>query len=175
MHVIKFNVDKLNALNAAPTAQFIEAFGGVLERSPALAAQVAIARPFASADALCAALYALLHTLDTDAQLALLRAHPLLGQTAAQLATLTVESQHEQTAAGLTQLDAIGLTRLQAGNTAYSQKFGFPFIICARLNSSAAILAQLEARWHNTVDMERTNALSQVLDIARLRVIDYLK
>ena len=162
MPAIKFNHAKLNALNAATPTTFSDAFGGVLERSPALAALLARARPFNSAEDVCAKLYQLL------------RAHPALGQSAAQLAALTAESQHEQTTAGLTVLDAATQARLHAGNAAYMAKFGHPFIICARLNTSAAILAQLEARLHNTPAMEQVNALSQVFDIARLRVIDLL-
>ena len=174
MPAIKFNHAKLNALNAATPTTFSDAFGGVLERSPALAALLARARPFNSAEDVCAKLYQLLQALDHDQQLALLRAHPALGQSAAQLAALTAESQHEQTTAGLTVLDAATQARLHAGNAAYMAKFGHPFIICARLNTSAAILAQLEARLHNTPAMEQVNALSQVFDIARLRVIDLL-
>ncbi len=174
MPAIKFKHDKLNALNAATPATFSDAFGGVLERSPALAALLAGERPFNSAEDVCCKLYQLLQTLDSSQQLALLRAHPALGQSAAQLATLTAESQHEQTTAGLTALEAAAQARLQDGNTAYMAKFGHPFIICARLNTSAAILAQLEARLHNTASMEHSNALSQVMDIARLRVIDLL-
>jgi 2-oxo-4-hydroxy-4-carboxy-5-ureidoimidazoline decarboxylase len=174
MPAIKFKQDKLTALNATSPAAFTDAFGGVLERSPTLSHLLASARPFNSAEDVCAKLYTLLQSLDQAQQLALLRAHPELGQSAAQLAALTTESQHEQTAAGLTVLEAAALARLSAGNAAYMQKFGHPFIICARLNTSAAILAQLEARLHNTADMERVNALSQVVDIARLRVIDLL-
>jgi 2-oxo-4-hydroxy-4-carboxy-5-ureidoimidazoline decarboxylase len=174
MSAIKFTSSKLEALNAASPAAFTDAFGGVLERSPALAASLASARPFGSAEDLCNKLYGLLQALGDEQQLALLRAHPELGQSAAQLAALTAESQHEQTTSGLTVLDAVALARLRAGNAAYMQKFGHPFIICARLNTSTAILAQLEARLHNTAPMELANAISQVVDIARLRVIDLL-
>jgi 2-oxo-4-hydroxy-4-carboxy-5-ureidoimidazoline decarboxylase len=174
MSAIKFTSAKLDALNAASPAAFTDAFGGVLERSPALAALLTGVRPFKSAEDLCSKLYGLLHTLGYDEQLALLRAHPELGQSAAQLAALTAESQHEQTTSGLTALDTAARTRLLTGNAAYMQKFGHPFIICVRLNTSAAILAQLEARLHNTASMELANAISQVVDIARLRVIDLL-
>ncbi len=175
MPAIKFTSTKLNALNAASAIEFSDAFGGVLERSPALAALLASARPFKSAEDLCTKLYGLLQTLEHGQQLALLRAHPELGQSVAQLAALTAESQHEQTTAGLTALDASARARLLAGNAAYMNKFSFPFIICARLNTSATILAQLEARLHNTIEMEHINALSQVIDIARLRIADLLQ
>lgn len=174
MPAIKFKHHKLNALNSASPAAFTEAFGGVLECSPALAHLLGCARPFSSAEDACAKLYELVQVLDYDAQLALLRAHPELGQSSARLAALTAESQHEQSAAGLTVLDAASRARLAAGNAAYMAKFGHPFIICARLNTSTGILAQLEARLHNTAQMELANALSQVIDIARLRVIDLL-
>ncbi|MBK8768160.1 MAG: hypothetical protein IPM01_27605 [Burkholderiaceae bacterium] len=59
-------------------------------------------------------------------------------------------------------------------NRRYLARFGFPFIICARLNSRDAIFGNLRARLTNSRDQELQNALTQVGQIARLRLLDIL-
>jgi 2-oxo-4-hydroxy-4-carboxy--5-ureidoimidazoline (OHCU) decarboxylase len=57
-------------------------------------------------------------------------------------------------------------------NQAYRQKFGFPFIICARLNKKEAILAAFPKRLAQDRRTEITTALEEIAKIARLRLED---
>jgi 2-oxo-4-hydroxy-4-carboxy-5-ureidoimidazoline decarboxylase len=59
-------------------------------------------------------------------------------------------------------------------NDAYKAKFGFPFIICARLNAKSAILDAMQARSTNPPDTEFATALGEIEKIARLRLLDVL-
>ena len=59
-------------------------------------------------------------------------------------------------------------------NGAYTRRFGFPFVICARLNAKDAILAAMRARLSNTPDEELSTALAEIAKIARLRLNDAL-
>jgi len=103
-----------------------------------------------------------------EAQLRLLNAHPdLVGQ-----AVLTTESTCEQATAGLNQLPAQEVERFNAYNAAYRKKFGFPFIICARLNKKEAILAAFPKRLAQSRANEITTALEEIAEIARLRLAD---
>ena len=106
------------------------------------------------------------------AQLALIRAHPDLAGRVALAGELTDASAAEQAAAGLTALSAEELARFTGYNAAYKERFGFPFVICARENRKEAILAAFPLRLRNTRDQEIATALGEIAKIARLRLLD---
>ena len=57
----------------------------------------------------------------------------------------------------------------------YRDKFGFPFVICARENKKEAILAGLETRIENSSQVEIETGLKEVAKICRLRLADIVK
>ena len=57
-------------------------------------------------------------------------------------------------------------------NAAYRERFGFPFVICARENKKAAILAAFPVRLENKREQEIEAALREIDQIARLRMED---
>jgi len=85
---------------------------------------------------------------------------------------LTTESNREQASAGLNQLSAGEIAAFQKNNQEYREKFGFPFVICARLNKKEAILKGFETRLENSRDQEIKTALEEIGKIARLRLED---
>jgi len=107
-----------------------------------------------------------------EEQLALIRAHPELAGKAAIDGRLTEASAAEQAGAGLDRLTRAEFDRFHALNAAYSDKFGFPFIICVRLTDKAGILAAMERRLGNDRDTEIAEALAQIGEIVRLRLKD---
>ena len=52
------------------------------------------------------------------------------------------------------------------------EKFGFPFVICARENRKEAILAAFPVRLAHTREQEIAAALAEIAKIARLRLRD---
>ena len=164
----------IERINAYSPAEFSAAFGKVYEHSPWIAERAFAQRPFASDTALLLALWGVVQSASTREQLALLNAHPELAGKEAQTGTLTDASTHEQSVAGLGALDASQREQLSDLNRQYLERFGFPFIICARLNSRDAIFGSLRARLTNSRDQELQNALTQVGQIARLRLLDIL-
>lgn len=161
----------LSQLNAFSVEEFTAALGGVFEHSPWIAAQAAARRPFASLDALHTALCEVVRTSAPEEQLDLIRAHPdLVGRI-----ILTAESKGEQAAAGLTDLSPEEVALFDQYNGAYKTRFGFPFIICARLNKKDAILAAFPARLENDAETERATALAEIYKIARLRLADLIE
>ncbi len=158
----------LEHLNTCPAGEFIALAGPVFEHSPWIAGQVAEARPFANKEALLAAMIQVVESADRKKQLALICAHPdLVGR-----AVLTAESTREQTAAGLMQLLPSENALFQQYNAEYRKRFGFPFVICARLNKKEAILAAFPKRLENSTDQEITTALGEIFKIAALRIAD---
>jgi 2-oxo-4-hydroxy-4-carboxy-5-ureidoimidazoline decarboxylase len=164
----------LAALNTSDRAAFTAALGHLFEHSPWVAEEAWSQRPFASAEALHTALCATMRAAPRERQLALIRAHPDLAGRLAQQKKLTAESTREQASAGLDQLTDAELAGFTRQNDAYKAKFGFPFIICARLNAKAAILDAMQTRASNPPDTEFTTALGEIEKIARLRLQDVL-
>ncbi len=164
----------LERINAFSPAEFSAVFGKVYEHSPWIAERAFAQRPFGSATALLLALWGVVQSARADELLALLNSHPALAGKEARTGALTEASTHEQSVAGLGTLDTAQHAELNELNQRYLSRFGFPFIICARLNSREAIFGTLRARLTNTREHERQNALGQVSQIARLRLLDIL-
>lgn len=162
-------------LNNSDCAAFTTALGHLFEHSPWVAEETWPQRPFANAEALHAALCATMRAAPRDRQLVLIRAHPDLAGRLAQQKKLTAESTREQASAGLDQLTDAELADFTRQNDAYKEKFGFPFIICARLNAKTAILAAMNTRVNNPPDAEFATALGEIEKIALLRLQDVLK
>lgn len=165
------NLQKINALTQS---EFTAILGPIFEHSPWIAERAWVFRPFDSGPALLDRLCTVVEEADEDLQIALLQAHPDLVGRLARAGALTPESTHEQNSAGLLALDAATMRRFEEFNTAYRARFGFPFIICARLNSTATILAAFESRLPHSPDQERATAWQEIKKIAALRLDDIL-
>ena len=162
---------KLAELNALERDKFTSALAGVFEYSPWIAAKTADARPFTSLDDLHAALCRAVLTAGDAEKLTLIRAHPDLASQRA----LTDESRREQSSAGLTQLSAGDAEQFRKLNARYRERFGFPFIICARMATKDAMLDAMAIRLQNSKSQEMDTALGEIFKIARLRLEDMVK
>ena len=161
---------KLAELNALDRAEFTRVVGPVFEHSPWVAARTESQRPFPSREALHAALVATVSKASDEEKLALIRAHPdLIGDT-----HLTAASQAEQASAGLYDATAPEAKQFREFNRQYRERFGFPFVICARLNKKEAILAGFERRLKNSRAQEIKTALEEIFKIAKLRLQDLI-
>jgi 2-oxo-4-hydroxy-4-carboxy-5-ureidoimidazoline decarboxylase len=159
---------KLADLNALDCGEFVRTIGPVFEHSPWIAEKAWSARPFAGRDQLHAALSAVVRAASEDEKLALIRAHPDLVERA----VLTSESQGEQASAGLDALSQDEAEAFRNFNAHYRERFGFPFVICARLNKKEAILRAFPERLQNSRAQEIETALDEIFKIAALRLED---
>jgi 2-oxo-4-hydroxy-4-carboxy-5-ureidoimidazoline decarboxylase len=159
---------KLAELNALDRAEFTRLVGPVFEHSPWIAARTAAARPFDSRESLHAALIATVAKASDEEKLSLIRAHPdLIGD-----AHLTPASQAEQASAGLQDVHAAEAAQFREYNRQYRERFGFPFVICARLNKKEAIAQAFPVRLRNSRQQEMKTALQEISKIAELRLRD---
>ncbi|MFT3735364.1 MAG: 2-oxo-4-hydroxy-4-carboxy-5-ureidoimidazoline decarboxylase [Rhodocyclaceae bacterium] len=158
------------SLSALPQDGFVQALEGIFEHSPWVAARAWMQRPFASREALLEALCSAMLSATHDEQLALIRAHPELAGKAAVRGELTAESTREQAGARLDACSPQEFERLQALNSAYGEKFGFPFILAVRGYDRTQIIACFAERLANDVEKEFGEALRQITRIARLRI-----
>jgi N-carbamoyl-L-amino-acid hydrolase len=91
----------LETLNQAPdAAAFAALLEGTYEHSPWIAERAAASRPFQTLAQLKQALVQVVDQAGTEAQLALIRAHPELAGKAMVSRSLTAESTNEQGKAG---------------------------------------------------------------------------
>ena len=166
------NTSSLADLNSLPRSEFVGELAGIFEHSPWVAEAVVDQRPFSSRATLFSAMEKAVRSAGPDHHLALIRAHPDLAGRLAREGRLTPESAREQAAAGLTGGDPAIRDKLAYLNAAYRGRFGFPFVICARLNQVEKILSAMERRLHHTPEAEISAALEEIFQIARLRLED---
>ena len=145
-------------------------FGGVFEASPWIAREAWEERPFGSVERLHAAMVWVVEHSPRSARLELIRAHPDLAGNAAIAGELTPQSTREQAAAGLDRLTPRQHKRLTALTAAYRERFGFPFVVCAREHMADSIIAAAAARLEADPRDEEQTALAEIAKIARLRL-----
>lgn len=162
----------LKYLNEADAVAFVAVCGPLFEHSPWIAERTFSHRPFASLSGLHAALCGTLYAATEQEKLQLIMAHPDLVGRLAQEGRLTRESIAEQSAAGLKGLSEEEIAAFNLYNSEYRNKFGFPFVICARENKKGAILAAFPVRLQNSREQEISAALAEIAKIARLRLFD---
>ncbi len=153
---------------------FVSVFGSVYEHSSWIAETAWEHRPFASVDGLHATMDSIVEGAGQSRQMNLIKAHPELAGRLLRSGQLTAESRSEQAQAGLTSLPENLTKRMLELNSAYQEKFGFPFIICARLNNVATILQAMEDRLTNSSETEFKTALQEISKIAKLRLADIM-
>jgi 2-oxo-4-hydroxy-4-carboxy-5-ureidoimidazoline decarboxylase len=160
----------LAALNQASREEFAGALGAVFEHSPWMAEAVWPAAPFATIGDLHAAMVAAVCSAPEEQQLALIRAHPDLAGKAARSGTMTLASTAEQRSAGLLDLSDGEFERFHRLNTAYRERFGFPFIIAVRRHDKTSLLTAFETRLRHPPEEEVETALAEIFTITALRL-----
>ena len=151
---------------------FVERFGAIYEHSPWVAERVEALIDAADPDLeqLARLMADSVDNASRQQQLALINAHPDLAGKAQIAGELTADSSSEQASAGLDRCSAEEYAQFQSLNTAYRDKFGFPFIMAVRNSSRQEILDAFAERLQNDYDMEFETALQQIHRIARLRL-----
>ncbi|XP_006894135.1 PREDICTED: putative 2-oxo-4-hydroxy-4-carboxy-5-ureidoimidazoline decarboxylase [Elephantulus edwardii] len=164
----------MDQVNSMDFVDFVDMFGNVIERCPLIAAAVWSQRPFHDLEDLEKHFCAFIDALPQAGQEGILRCHPDLAGRELQRGTLTAESQREQSAAGLQSLSVDERRRLAELNAQYRARFGFPFVLAARLRDRETVARELERRLHCSPEQELRTALGEVKTIGRLRLADLL-
>jgi beta-ureidopropionase / N-carbamoyl-L-amino-acid hydrolase len=167
----------LQDLNNAPPAQATQMLAGLYEHSDWIAEQAVAQRPFQSLAQLKHAMVRVLQAAGTEAQVALIRAHPELAGKAMVSKTLTAESTNEQNKAGLTDCTPQEFAQIQQLNADYNAKFGFPFILAVRGPRGTGlgkqeIIATFARRLQNHPSFELQECLRNIHRIVEIRLND---
>ncbi|MBD2186757.1 2-oxo-4-hydroxy-4-carboxy-5-ureidoimidazoline decarboxylase [Pseudanabaena sp. FACHB-723] len=148
-------------------AEFTEALGSIFEHTPEIAAEAWRSCPFADVQNLHQVMAAIVMAMNDAEKLKLICAHPDLGSKF----KMAEASVQEQSTVGLDQLSAIEYDRFQNLNQAYKDKFSFPFIIAVRNHTKDSILAAFEQRLKNNLEVEKNQAIAEIIEIARWRLV----
>lgn len=154
-------------------ATFVARFGDIYEHSPWVAKrawQRGLSPAADTPQGLAEMMGTVLREASPERQLEVIRAHPDLAGKAAVAGELTDDSSREQAGAGLDQCTPEELARFERLNTAYKERFGFPFVMAVKGSDRHIILAAFEARLPNAPDEERRTAIEQINHIARFRL-----
>lgn len=160
----------LAQLNACTAQEFLARVGDVWEHAPWVAAAVVGSRPFASVDALHKAMLAAVQRLDEPARVALFAGHPELAGADARAGRMTNDSMREQGALSLGRLPTDENERWGLLNRQYRERFGFPFILCARRHTRESALRCFERRLTQDRALELRATLGEIARITRLRL-----
>lgn len=158
----------LTDLNQMSQDAFTAALGAVFEDTPEIAEQSWTSRPFTDVEHLHRTMVEVVQGMAPAEQLALIRAHPDLGSRA-RMADASVQ---EQAGVGLDRLTPEEYDRFHRLNQAYKDKFGFPFVIAVKNHTKASILESFNRRLQNSPATETAQALLEIAQIARFRLLD---
>ncbi|OLS40669.1 2-oxo-4-hydroxy-4-carboxy-5-ureidoimidazoline decarboxylase [Bacillus sp. MRMR6] len=158
-----YTIEQINQSNHEEFAAITE---GIFEHSPWISKKVETAKPFTSLQHLHQEMVAVVENSLPEEKLALIKAHPNLGDRVA----MTNHSVQEQKGAGLQNLTSDEYQQFISMNHQYMEKFGFPFILAVRGKNKHEIYEAMETRFQNSKDIEFQTALIEIYKIARLRL-----
>ena len=121
--------------------------------------------PFPSTDALIARARILLAAMSEIERIAVINAHPRIGERPERVKAQSALSYREQGYAGDTTPPVV-MAELARLNALYEQRFGFRFVVFVNRRPKADLVPVLEARLANPRDQEMATALEEMLAIA---------
>jgi 2-oxo-4-hydroxy-4-carboxy--5-ureidoimidazoline (OHCU) decarboxylase len=122
--------------------------------------------PFPSGAAMLARAREILTTLADAEQIAVINAHPRIGERPDQVSARSFREQGYDRDTTPPEV----FRRLAVLNEEYEQKFGFRFVVFVNRRSKEALVPLLEARLRGTRDEERRTAVREILAIAEDRL-----
>jgi len=143
--------------------------GRLFERAGPLLERLRAAGPDSSGRAIIDRARTILPTMSEAEQIAVINAHPRIGEQPERVKHQSAQSFREQGYNGDTTPPDVFL-RLANLNEEYEQKFGFRFVVFVNRRPKEALIPVLEARLRSTRDEERRTALREILAIAEDRL-----
>ena len=160
----------LEHLNTCAPEFFCAVLSDVWEHAPWVAEGVVGQRPFATVEALHAAMVRLVAGQDEGTRVAFYAGHPELAGEDARRGTMTDASIAEQGTLSLAHLDTHEAEHWNALNQAYRARFGFQFILCIRRHTRESALQAFTQRLAHDRATELAITLAEISAITRLRL-----
>jgi 2-oxo-4-hydroxy-4-carboxy-5-ureidoimidazoline decarboxylase len=164
----------IGEVNGLPQEAFAEALKPLFETAPPLAAGLFAARPYRSYEELLDRATEVIGGLTDAQQVAVVNAHPRIGESAGAVRRTSALSYREQGYDQEAALDPADVERvyreLAELNRAYEECFGFRFVVFVNRRPKSAIAGVLRERLERPRAEELATALSEMLAIARDRL-----
>jgi len=149
----------------------LTAFERLFEGATPLVERLRAEAPFASDAAMLVRARQILSELGEAEQIAVINAHPRIGERAERVRAQSALSFKEQ-GYDRDHTPPDVFLRLARLNEEYEQKFGFRCVVFVNRRSKEALVPVLEARLRGSRDEERATALQEILAIAEARLKD---
>jgi OHCU decarboxylase len=127
--------------------------------------------PFATNAEMLARAREILEGLSEAEQIAVINAHPRIGERPERAKAQSAASFEEQ-GYDRDHTPPEVLLRLARLNEEYEQQFGFRFVVFVNRRSQAALVSVLEARLRRSREQELATALADIVAIAEARLLD---
>jgi 2-oxo-4-hydroxy-4-carboxy-5-ureidoimidazoline decarboxylase len=167
------NLPPIAAVNELPPAEFAAAVRPLFETAGPLAEGLYAGRPYRSYLELIERAETLAAGFPLEQQIAVLNAHPRIGEDALIVRGQSSQSYREQGYDREADLPAQEIERVYAVlaelNRAYEDRFGFRFVIFVNQRPKSQIVEVLRERLRNSRETELETALRELFSIARDR------
>ena len=154
---------ELNNLNRD---KFVSLFGVIFEKTQWIAEKLFDHKPFKNKEDLINKMFQIYESTQKNEVLVILKSHPKLAIEK----NLTKHSSQEQSHANLKNCTDEEYNEFKRLNNEYEEKFGFPFIIAVKGKNKIEILNNFRQRINNDIELEFSEAKSQVRKIAQFRL-----
>ena len=158
-----------NKIEKLSKTEFTEVFGNIFENARWIAEKLYQKKPFKNFKDLSNKMLFIFDSTNNQNKLEILNFHPDLANKA-KIGSLTLESNKEQSNAGLDQCTEDEFNQFRNLNLEYKNKFGFPFIIAVKGKNRSAILLDFKKRILSSEKIEFDEAITQVKKIASARL-----
>ena len=155
-----------NDLNNLNRDKFVSLFGVIFEKTQWIAEKLFDHKPFKNKEDLINKMFQIYETAQKNEVLIILKSHPKLAIEK----NLTKHSSKEQSHANLKNCTDEEYNEFKRLNNEYEEKFGFPFILAVKGKNKIEILNNFRQRINNDIELEFSEAKSQVRKIAQFRL-----
>ncbi len=155
-----------NDLNNLNRDKFVSLFGVIFEKTQWIAEKLFDHKPFKNKEDLINKMFQIYESTQKNEVLVILKSHPKLAVEK----NLTKHSSEEQSNANLKNCTDEEYNEFKRLNNEYEEKFGFPFIIAVKGKNKIEILNNFRQRINNDIELEFSEAKSQVRKIAQFRL-----
>ena len=159
----------LNKIDNLSETEFTEVFGNIFENAGWISEKLYEQKPFKNFQELSKKMISIFDNADNQKKLEILSSHPDLADKT-KIASLTLDSNKEQTNAGLDKCTEEEFIEFKKLNSGYKKKFGFPFIFAVKGKKKDEILNNFKKRILSEKKIEFNEAILQVKKIANLRL-----
>ena len=164
----------INKTNNLSKAEFTQMFGNIFENASWITKKLYRKKPFSSFQDLSEKMISIFEDSNNENKLKIIKSHPDLADKT-NISSLTPDSNKEQSGVGLDKCTEEEFNEFKNLNLKYKNKFGFPFIIAVKGKGKSEILDNFRKRISLDKKIELDEAITQVKQIANLRLNEVKK